>query len=170
MKSSPLWLLPLSLVLAGCNMVISETPMLSERDRASLLPRDGLWLGNDPDCQFDSARPETEWPECALWVIVRKSGGEMQLTDGKGQTQRIGGLFVSGNPAIVQGEWIDDAKDPTKAYYGFYGLEPRNRGPDGRFTLTSVWPVACGVQSGSEIEPFPGINEGCRASSKEAIR
>ncbi|HEU5482790.1 MAG TPA: hypothetical protein VFU80_06855, partial [Sphingomicrobium sp.] len=115
---------------------------------------------------------ETEWPECALWVVVRDSGTEIHMTDGKGQSQRIGGLFASGNPMVVQGQYLDDAKQPTKMYYAFYGLEPHEVGPGGRFAAASVWPVQCGVQEkpGAEIRPYPGISPECRPSSMDAIR
>jgi hypothetical protein len=158
--------------LAACNMVISETPVFADGDRASVLPKDGVWLGDDPECLFDFAKPESEWPECAFWIVVRDSGTELRVEDGKGQTQRVGGLFANGSPAIVQGEWIDEAKKPLKAYYAFYGLEPRNVGSDGRFTAATLWPVECGIQDkpNGEIRPFPGISPECRPTSKDAIR
>jgi hypothetical protein len=172
MTASRLWLFSLSLLLCACNMVISETPVFSESDRASLLPKDGLWLGDDEDCRFDVTKPESDWPDCALWVSVRESGAELQFSDGKGESQRVGGLFASGSPAVVQGEWIDEAKEPRKAYYSFYGIEPRDIDKEGRFTSASVWPVECGIQErpNGDIKPFPGITPECRPTSKDSIR
>lgn len=162
-------LLPL---LGACNMAISEAPMFAESDRATTLPRDGLWLSSDKDCRFDSRRPEAAWPDCALWVVVRSAGANILLTDGKGQSESIGGLIAAGDPMIMQGRWVDTAKEPQRAYFGFYGIEPQQVGPDGRFSAATVWPVECGIQKspGTEIVPFQGIGPDCRPMSKEAIR
>ena len=167
---SLLFLLPLLTVLGACNMVISETPMFDEGDQPSLSPRDGIWLADVEDCRFDAGKQESDWPECAVWVIAHNNGRDLRLRDGKGQSQRVASIFASGTPTIVQGQWVDDSKKPATTHYGFYGLEPETIGPDGRFAAASVWPVDCGIQSGSEIRPFPGISAECRPSSKEAIR
>lgn len=156
--------------LGACNMVISEAPMFGESDRAKLIPRDGVWLADVEDCRFDAGQPEASWPKCAVWVIARDRGRELLLTDGKGQSQRIVAIYASGSPAIVQGQWTDDAKKPPSTLYGFYGLEPAKVGPNGRFAAASIWPVECGIKSGAGIDPFPGISPECRPSSKKAIR
>src|SRR5687767_15129205 len=70
-------------LLGSCNMVISETPMFAEADRTDLAPRDGIWLNDSNECRFDSGRPESDWPECAMWVVVRGSGREFEVSDGK---------------------------------------------------------------------------------------
>ena len=163
-------LLSLSL-LGACNMVVSETPMFTESDRSKVAPRDGIWLGEKDDCQFDSGKPESEWPRCAMQVVVRNSGRELNLIDGK-ETQRVTALFAAGTPAIIEAQWIDDAKEPAKATYGYFGLESRPAAQDGRFIRASLWPVECGAKNptSSEIRPFPGITPECRPASKDAIR
>jgi hypothetical protein len=166
-----LWFLPIFTLLGACNMVISETPIFAENDRATSGPKIGIWLAEMDDCRFDSSQPESEWPECALWVVIRDSGREVLLVDGKGQSQRVDYLIAAGTPAIIQGKWIDEAKEPEEDYYGFYGLERRQVAPDG-FAAALTWSVRCGVQepSSSRIQPFPGISAECRPSSKDAIR
>jgi len=162
-------LLPL---LGGCNMLISEEPMFGGSDRAALVPRDGIWLSPDKGCDFDSSRPESGWPECAMWVVVRNGGTDLYLTDGKRQSQVVGGFFAAGDPQILQAYWIDTDKQPHRAFYGFFGVEIHQVGPDGRYSAASVWPVECGTQSNpnADIQPYPGVGADCRPSSKEAIR
>ena len=98
------WLLPIIVLLSACNMVISETPMFAESDRAIPAPKDGIWLADVDDCEFDASQPEAEWPECALWVAVRNSGHELLVSGGKGQSQRLDYLIAAGNPSIIQGK------------------------------------------------------------------
>lgn len=159
-------------LLGACNMVISETPMFAEADRAATAPRDGIWLRDDAECRFDFSRPESDWPECALWVVVRNSGRELEVSDGKKQRQYLRSLLSGGAPAIIEAQWTDDAKYPAETIYGFYAYEAQPAGPDGRFVRASTWPVECGIQAkgGSEIQPFPGITPECRPTSKEVIR
>jgi len=165
-------LLPLAGLLGACNMVISETPVFTEADIGTMLPRDGLWLADDPKCRFDSAKAESEWPECALWIVVRHSGREMLVSNGKGESERVTAVFTGGTPAIVQGEWIDEAKEPRRPYYVFYAMDSREPDSEGRFTRALVWPVKCGTQEtpNGDIRPFAGISAECRPSSKDAIR
>ena len=106
-----------------------------------------------------------------MQVVVRNSGRELNLIDAK-ESQRVAATFAAGTPAIIEAEWIDDAKTPAKVTYGYYALEPQPAAQDGRFIRASLWPVVCGVKSptSSEIRPFPGITPECRPTSKGAIR
>jgi hypothetical protein len=158
--------------LGACNMLISERPMYVDADRASVVPRNGIWLSPNRGCEFDSSQPETAWPDCAMWIVVRKQGDEMHLSDGKKQVEELGGFFAAGEPLIVQARWIDTAKEPRRAYYGFYGVEPHQIGPDGFFSAASIWVVECGTQTNrnADIQPFPGIGPDCHAPSKDLIR
>ena len=146
--------------------------MFAEADRATVAPRDGIWLSEDAECRFNSSRPEFEWPECAMWVVVRGSGRELEVSDGKKQRQYLRSLLAAGAPAIIEAQWTDDAKYPGETTYGYYAYEPQAAGPDGRFIRASTWPVECGVQDkgGSDIRPFPGITPECRPTSRDAIR
>jgi hypothetical protein len=159
-------------LLDACNMVVSEKPMFAELDRSTVAPRDGIWLGENEECQFDASKPESGWPGCAMWVVVRNEGRELNIMDGKKESQRVTAMFAAGTPMIIEAQWIDDAKEPAKATYGYYGIEPRPAGQDGRFIGATLWPVDCGVKSPttSEIRPFPGITPECRPTSKDAIR
>lgn len=172
MLTERLWVCAAAGLLGACNMVISETPMFADADRTDVGPRDGIWLSDDAECRFDARRPESDWPECAMWVVVRNSGRELEVSDGKKQRQRLRSLLTAGAPAIIEAQWTDDAKYPAETTYGFYAYEAQPAEPDGRFVRASTWPVECGIQdkTGSEIRPFPGITPECRPTSRDAIR
>ena len=159
-------LLPL---LGACNMVISETPMFGEKDAASLSPRPGIWLAEDPECPLDATLPEAKWPKCAMWLVVSGSG-EAALVDGKGQRQEARYIIAKGAPPIVQVLWRDEAKEDGKTFYVFLGLEPNIL--DGEFLAATTWEVKCGTKdpADTDIKPYPGIAAECRPSSQEAIR
>ncbi|MEO7654155.1 MAG: hypothetical protein ABIS23_00540 [Sphingomicrobium sp.] len=160
-----------AILLDACNMVLSETPMFTEADRGAIAPKNGVWVNDDEECRFDSSRSESDWPQCATWVIVRGLGEKIILSDGKGQTEQFVALLSGDDPTILQAHWVDTAKD-SRAYYGFYGVEPHDAGSDGRFSAASMWGVDCGNQNqgSSEIQPFPGITPECRPTSRDAIR
>ncbi len=171
----PGWLLllaPLLLLLGACNMAISETPVFDERDAAKLVPREGIWLSDDPDCRFDPGLSETQWPGCAIWLIVHSNGRELLLQDGKGEAQQARYVIAKGQPTIVQILWRDEAKDDGKTFYVFFGLEPGGAQPDGTFVTASSWEVKCGVKdaSSSEIAAYPGITPECRPELAKSIR
>ena len=162
-------LLPL---LSACNMAISETPIFAEEDAAAVVPRDGLWLSDDPDCTFDPNMPEARWPGCAIWLIVRSSGRELLLQDGKGEAQPARYIIAKGHPTVVQILWRDQAKEDGKTFYVFFGLEPGLLQRDGTFITASSWEVKCGVKdtSSSEIKAYPGITAECRPESGDGVR
>lgn len=153
-------------------MVISETPVFTEAEEGRAAPTDGLWTSVDPECRFDASQPQSSWPDCALWVIVRQSGRELLVSDRKGEPQRIGALFVGGNPGIIQAKWVDEAKEDARPYYAFYAFEPRGMDRTGHFTRARIWPVECGIQEkpNGDIRPFPGISAECRPSSSDSVR
>ncbi len=167
------WSLPVACAALGaCNMVISENPMFAAGDAASVIPRDGIWLAEDEECNFDPAPAETSWPRCAVWVVVRNSARELQLSDGKGQSERIDSLFAAGEPVIIEARWTDSASETRRVTYGYFAVQPQQAQSDGRFVRASLWPVECGIQANkeAEIRPFPGISPECRPGSKDAIR
>lgn len=169
------WLLliiPNLATLSACNMVISETPVFAEAERGREAPKQGVWIGDDPECRFDPDGPESAWPDCALWVVVGKAGSELLVSDRRGESQRVEALLVAGNPGIIQARWVDEAKEPARPYYAFYAFEPRDIDAGRRFARASIWPVECGVQDkpDDDIRPFPGISAECRPSSPESIR
>ena len=162
-------LLPL---LGACNMAISETPIFLNADKASFVPRDGIWLSDDPECRFDSSVEETRWPKCAIWAVVNGSTGEMLVRSGKGEEQQARFMIAKDHPPVVQILWRDDARDDGKTFYVFFGLAPGTTGSDNRFATAATWEVRCGIKdpAGSDIQPYPGLTPECRPSSQDAIR
>lgn len=162
-------LLPL---LGACNMAISETPLFADGDKASLIPRNGIWLSDDSECPFDPSPPESQWPKCAIWAVVNGSTGEMLVRSGKGEDQQARFVIAHGDPLIVQILWRDDAKEDGKTFYVFFGLEPLATGSDRTFTTAATWEVKCGtkVPSMSDIKPYPGLTTECRPSSQDTVR
>ena len=163
------FLLPL---LGACNMAMSEAPMFTANDKAAITPMDGIWLSDDQECAFDTMRPEADWPDCAMWLVVRAAGREFWVHDGKGQSERGNYLIAGGMPPVVQIEYTDGAKEDGKTFYVFFGIEAGPADPQGRFSAAFTWEVQCGVQgkNPSDIAPHPGISPECRPSSTEALR
>jgi hypothetical protein len=159
-------------LLGACNMAISETPLFADADKANLTPRDGLWLSEDAECRFDSNVPESQWPKCAIWAVVKGSSGQMLVRNGKGEDQQARFVIAKGEPPIVQVLWRDDAKEDGKTFYVFFGLKSETEGPDKSFTTAATWEVKCGTKDPtlSDIKPYPGLSSECRPSSPDAVR
>ena len=162
-----------SITLAACNMLVSEKPMFADSDRSGVLPEDGVWLAQDPECVFDIARPTSSWPDCAIWVVSQAAGNGLHLHDGKGEDEQIAALFTGSPPTlIVEAKLIDEKEKPPKSAFAYYALEPSATDGSGRFRTAVGWSVDCGIQEegSSRIEHFPGVTEDCQPSSKEVIR
>lgn len=72
------WLAMTSCVLLGaCNVVLTKAPLFTQADAAGAPQlRSGVWLIFErPDCQVDTAKPFTDWPDCAGGGLV--SNGEI---------------------------------------------------------------------------------------------
>ena len=166
------WFVGAALLLAACNAVISEVPVFTEADRSGPLPRDGIWVAEDPECVFDVSTPEASWPRCAMWLVIRGGGSDVEILDGKGQSETVSATFVAGDPMLVQGKWIDRVKEPPRPFYAFYAIDAGEPDASGRFSRAQAWLVQCGIQDhpNSDLTPFPGITDECRPTSKEAIR
>lgn len=188
-----------ALALAGCNMVVSETPLFTVADAAPTPPlRDGVWGGGVKDgCTFDPAAPVEAWPDCADWFLVRGDtissfdeetgtwehaalrGGRLSVYKDGRWTEEGGFLLVGGDPLVGQ---LGAAKQGEPRPYFYIGLRPRFD-EAGRVVELSAWPVLCGpppppAQPGEPPalvtrEPFPGltmVENNCTTTSKEVLR
>ena len=55
-----------ALMLGGCNLVVSQTPVFRAADAAGAPPfKPGLWASPGPGCTFDESTPFDAWPKCA---------------------------------------------------------------------------------------------------------
>ena len=107
-------------LLGACNMVISETPMFVEGDRRESHQETGSGsarrtsANSTPEAGIRVARMRD------AGAVVRNSGRELNIMDSK--KIAAGHRDVRrGHPAIIEGKWVDDAKEPAKATYGYYG-------------------------------------------------
>lgn len=133
------------LLLGGCNNYVrSSQPWFTDADaRQAPAVRSGWWVMDDPDCKLSVNAPSAAWPECvALYLLP--PGDRLVLR--AGEPTRGEYLLGAGDPLIVQvfAAGDDKADPPTADEYGYYGLVPRRRDPEGRITAFDVWPVLCG--------------------------
>jgi hypothetical protein len=142
-------LLAAAVLLAGCNVVVTPTPLFSASDHpAGAVPRPGVWRTEQkPDCAFDVAGPLANWPECAGGVALRDDGtaGYYDRASGKPvwKTQPL--LFVPGTPMIGQAQvMVAGATFPISKPYAYVGVRPIRTDSAGRIVAMSIWPVQCG--------------------------
>lgn len=175
-----------ALLLGGCNnFVHSSRPWFTEADaRQAPAVRSGWWVVSDPLCRFSSAEaPSSTWPKCVTRFLLPP--GDRLILQGNEST-RFEYLLAPGQPLIVQGLTPgDDRAEPPRAdEYGYLGLQPRQRDPQGRITAFDLWFVLCGPPRRTHGEPspidrtdrpWPGLviedeAAGCTARDVEALR
>lgn len=185
------------LLLAGCNMVTTKTPLFGPADVAGA-PRlkPGVWRGEPScPCAFNEAQPITRWPDCANLFTVQDGLLSFYNRDMKGKltvsTTPI--VLAGGSPSVLQATEDDpDAKEgsaPTddRAYF-YMGLRPTKTDPQGRITAFTAWSAMCGppppdgakttdgqhTRYGS-LTPLPGLTmdkdeNNCTTSSQDVLR
>jgi hypothetical protein len=55
-----------TMLLGGCNMVVTPAPMFDSADAGPPDLRNGLWLADSADCTVDTRKPLRRWPDCAF--------------------------------------------------------------------------------------------------------
>jgi hypothetical protein len=178
-----LWLGAL-LLLSGCNNYVrSSQPWFTDADaKQAPAVRSGWWVMNGPDCRFSVEAPSAAWPDC-VQPIPLPPGDRLVLR--VEETSGVEYLLVVGDPLIVQVLAAGDKADPPTAdEYGYYGLAPRRRDPQGRITAFDVWPVLCGPPrritnkhpfDDRTRRPWPGLKieagkAGCAARDAKSLR
>ena len=155
-------------LLPACNTVFSEHPMLNGAPPATQVPRPGLWVSTDSDCQVAIAGPARDWPNCARFVILDSTGAI--LLDEKDRREGDKDLslsirFGARDPALAEIR-IDDPADPAANGYAYIAFAPDGDGQGRELTKLRFWWVKCGPSQG---EKYPGIDEKCRPASLAAI-
>lgn len=118
-------------LLSGCNMVVTDTPMFSRADAGHPPPiRTGVWRTEKPDCAFDEALPQDQWPKCA----------EASPTIGD---QAIW-IEVAGDPNLLQTPLPMPTPTGRKNYYFYIAFRPLKLDALGRIVEMKTWPVLCG--------------------------
>jgi len=179
-----------SLMLDGCNMVLTKDPMFSAADAAGAPPmRPGVWDRDKPDanCVFDQTEPLSTWPSCAAGFVVGADG-----TVGGFNEKRVWStapfIVASGDPRVVEIHFTttDDAA-LMPSFYLYSAVKPTKFDAQGRIIGADSWPVLCGppppadakAPDGSQrtgtLTPWPGLTmdasaSNCAAASKDAIR
>ena len=166
-------LFPILLALAGCNIALSEIPVLGEAQRSSVQLKDGYWAVAERDCSFDPAKPVENWPRCADWVVLDHNQIVRQRDNnvlGLAPTM----LIADGKPMILQlfSKW----KDGETPLYTFAALEPTTTTPAGQIAAMGLWIIECEAQP-SRTPPgsgapshYPGFDADCRPGSLDALR
>ena len=189
-----------AMLLAGCNMVVSESPWFAADEAARPGLKEGLWANlKGADCRFDPAQAIQDWPKCAqpMWVEGGQYRGPApdadrnpsQLAD-VAKWDKVDHLLAAGDPLIDQIDLGSGAPDDGHTGgKGFLYLAGRviRHDDQGRIIELLRWPVACGplptslpkakgMPRAADLvtdQPFPGLkikDEACTAADLEALR
>ncbi len=178
-----------SFVGACSNEVRSERPLFTARDSPGLPKfKAGLWLGVDKECEVDSSRPATQWPDCVTALVFGPKGLEAGYDNGRltplPKLLPYDMVFAGGDPIVVQ---YRTSKPEPGEPYRYMALGPKASDPDGQVTAVIWWPVVCGPLGAkgrdttpSEVatrpvttEPWPGLEvrgENCFARNPASVR
>ena len=131
------FLIAAALMLAGCNMVVSETPILTTADAEGAPQlRPGVWVRRVEGCEVDLRKKVKDWPECAdVSIITRNTIGD------PGKDEAMPYVLAGGTPQLMQLEM--KAEDAPRLFF-FVGVEPVRSDDRGRVIEARTWAVQCG--------------------------
>lgn len=167
------------LLLAGCNMVVTASPLLrAGTGRDVVHPRPGVWLTLEDACRsFDAAAARETWPSCAGTLVM--ANGAVVSDEGGRLSGPMPLLIVRGDPTIGQARLPAEEGAPAGSAesYLYLGVEVTARDSGGLATALSVWPVQCdasgrGASDGS-LPLFAGLTRqgrNCTTSDPAALR
>jgi hypothetical protein len=159
MKSAhTLLLLAAALMLGGCNLVVSQTPVFSAADATGAPPfKPGIWASPDPGCDFKASAPLDSWPKCANGSEIGPDAiiGTMQPTPATASSGDKAGtgpkkvalryVLASGDPRVLQVDLhIPEAGLGELGFFYFVAVKPTAFDEDGRITAAQLWPIQCG--------------------------
>lgn len=171
-------------LLMGCNMVVSDDPMLSG-DREGAVMKAGVWIDDaNEDCPFDPATSVDEWPACAEPAIVTEDGRFYTYDDDERRWRGIELVLAPGEPTVVQVRIPDELTqfDPDAPEYVYLGLDPTGLDAAGRIIAIETWIIFCGPVDPSgggdpadlvTTAPFAGLTMDesiCRPRDLAALR
>jgi hypothetical protein len=152
-------LLAAALMLGGCNLVVSQTPVFSSSDAAGAPPfKPGFWASPDPGCDFKESAPFDAWPKCAngseiqrdaLIATVDPTAVTATTSDNKTASgpKKVGLPYVlaAGDPRVMQVDLhIPEAGLGQLGFFYFVAVKPTRFDDDGRITAAQLWPIQCG--------------------------
>jgi len=173
--------------LAGCNLVVTEEPVLSLHAGASrLVLAPGLWVVDDDSCRLAPGAPPAAWPDCAEWFLSRD--GRLAFSQGRvpagsafppnpdGAPVDMADYYLApGHPNVLQ---MGTSKPPT---YYYIGVEPDDGTSAATLSAMTLWLVQCGPantngdQKSRAQTPFPGLrftpadSQNCTTDSPDVI-
>ena len=182
------------LLLGGCNMVVTPTPMVSKTDEAgapSLRP--GVWRGKaDPACAFDEQSSLDGWPSCANGAVVGDNDISVYqtLNGQRAPKSKVAYILAAGDPRVLQISLSGLTTGVGLSFNGYVygGLRQTKTDAEGRIIAYSAWLVACGPSppqntkssDGAKISfgtlaPFSGLvmdkdGQNCAPKSVAALR
>jgi hypothetical protein len=147
-----------ALMLGGCNLITSPTPMFSSADvRGQAQTRPGVWTEDQKDCAFDERQPMDTWPHCASgWVV--QPGGVLAAPPGDPPPplHLYPTLLVAGDPPILQVRADDKPGAPPT--YVYLGVKVLKTDAEGRITAYKGWPALCGPPPPKNTDGSPTNN------------
>jgi hypothetical protein len=163
------------LLLAACNVVVSNKPWFTQADAAGAPRlREGVWLGSSPltgPCAVDERQPIDAWPDCARPVLVRRSDlVQLSKDNGRWRQMRMPYVLAGGEPLILQ----VGATYAGKIGYVYEWVRVNRLDDQGRVIAYAGWFVLCSsAGSGGTTASYPGLvkqDDDCTASSIAALR
>jgi len=187
-------LIAVALMLGGCNLVVSQTPVFQATDAAGAPPfKPGLWASPDPGCDFKESAPLDSWPKCANGSEIHADAimatvdptAVTATSDNKAASgpKKVALPYVlaAGDPLVMQVDLhIPEAGLGQLGFFYFVAVKPTRFDDDGRITAAQMWPIQCGpppppqtTQTAVTQHPLPGLkvdNGECTPVDKAAVR
>ncbi len=174
-----------AVALAGCNAVVTKTPLLTRADEAGApSAKPGLWrFAGDTDCQVDEAKPLADWPECGGGVVLKDGkAGYYERKTGKPVWTLQPVILAAGAPRIAQVQVVVGGDVTVESNpFAYAGARATQSDAQGRITAFAFWPVQCGPPpKGADADPIttaplPGLvlkpgEPACTTASVAALR
>ena len=186
------------LLLGGCNLVVSETPVFTAADAAGAPPlKPGIWAAPQPNCDFKPADPLAQWPKCAggaaitpTAILAAVDPSSLMAPDQPPPASakpplKVPYVLAAGDPRVMQIHFVLPIDPAIKAaFFYFIALRPIAHDADGRIIDAEVWLVQCGPppppsgkgaaadQGAITDHPLPGmtVTKGeCNPTGKAAV-
>jgi hypothetical protein len=180
-----------ALLLGGCNMVVTKTPVFTRADETGAARlRSGVWSGpTSTPCDFDEHAPLDSWPSCANGAVMGEGViGGYQEKDGKRGLFQTDVVLAAGEPRVLQIDAGAVALGDGFSLSGYFyaALRPTKTDNQGRITAFTAWPVLCGPPPADTTmknnkmvfgtrHPLPGLvmdkdGNNCATHSTNALR
>lgn len=170
-RRSILWVL--LVMLAGCNIAVSDKPIFGEAQRSTVRLKDGYWAIAEQTCHYDATQPVDSWPGCADWIVI--AGNQIVRERDKNVFGVDPTLLIgAGKPLIMQ--VFSKSENGQAPFYTFGAIEPTAITPAGEIAAMQVWIVECVANSSrsppgaSTVGHYPGFDADCHPGSIDALR